>query len=273
MSNSYSKPLIRFWWIVLLGALIAGVAAVAVIDRELNARTYTATARLLVTSPEAPYYRISTTQVVDDPSQIVPGSGTSTTGEGEESSTEAAQRAFLYTNTPDQRSLLAAANLYPLLIEGDQVASLRSDMFGALPGELTARAIFAVATQGRFEPSDVPVVELIAEADRRADAIRLAQATSNAFIEYITQQQDAANLTPRERIVIQPLLTPATAEPSGTAPIALAGIVLLAVWAAFIALAVALDRLFPKRRRQAAAAAQKAAPVEHGERPAEATKP
>ena len=53
----------------------------------------------------------------------------------------------------------------------------------------------------------------------------------------------------QERIVVEQLRTPQQAIASGATPITLVALVALAVMGAFIALAVALDRIFPRKPR------------------------
>jgi hypothetical protein len=270
------KALLRFWWIVVAGALIATVAAIAVVKREYDQRTHLATARLLVTSSEAPYYRIGVTDLLDPATleqEAEAGSAAATEeGGGEGGGVQQPQRPVLVNDKPDLTQLIQAANLYPLLIESDPVKALRKELYGELPGNVSARGIFSVVTPGRFEQSPVPVIELNAEADRPGQAIRLAQATSDTFIRWITDQQKQAGLTDRQRIIVQPLLQPTQAVPSSGSPVTLAALVLLVVWAAFIALAFALNRLFPRKPRRVPEPA-KVGGVEHVDRPAGATKP
>ena len=133
--------------------------------------------------------------------------------EGEDTPTRSAP--VLVTDTPDTATLIQAANLYPLLIESDQVELMRERMFGPLAGDVIARAIYAVATPGRFELSDVPVIELTAESQTGGEAIALAEASSKAFIRWISQQQEAAGVEERERIVVEQLRTPQQAHRFG----------------------------------------------------------
>ena len=177
----------------------------AVVINERDQRTYIASTRLLVTSSEAPYYRIGTTDFVEAPQPEVT--------EGEDTPTRSAP--VLVTDTPDTATLIQAANLYPLLIESDQVELMRERMFGPLAGDVIARAIYAVATPGRFELSDVPVIELTAESQTGGEAIALAEASSKAFIRWISQQQEAAGVEEGERIVVEQLRTPQQAHRLG----------------------------------------------------------
>ena len=67
VSRGYRGTFARFWWILLLGILLAGLAGVAVVINERDQRTYLASTRLLVTSSEAPYFRIGTTDFMEAP--------------------------------------------------------------------------------------------------------------------------------------------------------------------------------------------------------------
>ena len=168
--------------------------------------------------------------------------------EGDDTPTRSAP--VLVTDTPDTATLIQAANLYPLLIESDQVELMRERMFGPLAGDVSARAIYAVATPGRFELSDVPVIELTAESQTGGEAIALAEASSKAFIRWISQQQEAAGVEEAERIVVEQLRTPQQAIASGKPRRSHSSrCVGLAVVGAFVALAVALDRIFPRKPR------------------------
>jgi hypothetical protein len=232
MSGTYKRTFARFWWILLLGILLAGLAGIAVVVNERDQRTYVASTRLLVTSSEAPYFRIGGRDFIQAPEE-----------EGEETSAP----PVLVTDTPDTATLIQAANLYPLLIESDQVELMRERMFGPLSGHVSARAIYAVATPGRFELSDVPVVEVTAESRTAGEAVALAEASSKAFIRWISQQQETAGVEDNERIVVEQLQTPQQALASGGAPVTLVALVALAVVGAFVALAIALDRIFPRK--------------------------
>ena len=132
--NQYVRALRRFWWLLVLGLGIAAVAAIAAVYRidffsvppslEKRAQvTYTASARLLVTSSEAPYFRTTVTR---------------------ELSTDEGASTQEYAGAPDIGTLISTANLYPILIESDEVQQLRQEMAGPLPGAITTRAIYEV---------------------------------------------------------------------------------------------------------------------------------
>jgi hypothetical protein len=239
MNSGYGPALRRFWWIVLLGGLVAVLVATlmmysveASLPPKFTAREqplYTAQARLFVTSGEAPYLRTTVPRVREVPI----GGG--------------AEAAFTRVNeAPDVSTLVDAANLYPLLIESDEVSRLRTEQSGDIPGDVTAKAIFATATANRFQPSGIPVIELFATTDSPDDAAALATATSKAFRTWIVREQNRAGIDPKERILIQELEAPSEAIATGGGGIGLPVLALLAIITAFGAGAIMLDRTFPR---------------------------
>ncbi|MGH3024513.1 MAG: zinc ribbon domain-containing protein [Gaiellaceae bacterium] len=234
--NQYVRALRRFWWLLLLGLGIAAIAAIAAVYRidfgsvppSLEKRdqvTYTAVARLLVTSAEAPYFR--TTVTTESPGE-----------EGEPAIPEPA-------GAPDLGTLISSANLYPILIESDEVRQLRQEMSGPLPGTITTRAIYEVNSPSRFELSQVPVVEVYGHSDTYAGAVNLTQATVEAFQVYVDETQDEAGLRRQERILLQEIQRPDSAISSGGGSLSLPLMLFVVVAGAFVALAILLDRIFP----------------------------
>ncbi len=241
MNSGYGPALRRFWWIIVLGAVFAMALAVIMIysvsgfPPKFTARDqplYTAEVRMFVTSGEAPYLRTSVPRFTDVP---IGSDGTST---------ERPIQQVL--DPPDTRTLVAATNVYPLLIESDDVAALRTKMFGEIEGEIVAQAIFAAATAARYQPSEIPVIELFATSDSPKDAIALAGATSKAFRAWMAREQGKAKIDPKQRILIQELEAPDDAIATGGAGIGLPILAMLAVLSAFAAGAIMLDRLFPR---------------------------
>jgi hypothetical protein len=215
--------------------VLAGIVAAAGIAYAVDntaTRKYTASSQLLVTSPEAPYYRISITHV-SVPLRTGPGG--------------AATPPEVVTSAPDTDTLVSAANLYPLLVESDPVARQRDAMFGPLAGKVNARAIFAVATETRFEPSDVPVIEVFGESSTPGKAMSLAQKTSEAFMAWMGQQQQQAGVKRSERIAVAEIKQPRPDEVVATGGVSTSLLLLIgfAVALGVSVLAVVLDRTSP----------------------------
>jgi len=230
-----SAALVRFWWIVVLGVFL-GVTVGAWIVYSLpsfaprEAQVYSAAARLFVTSAEGQYVRLSVPRAVETPS-----------------GTRESEASLVVVNeTPNVQPLLAAANLYPLLIESDEVASLREEKFGVLPGEVIATAYTAVSTPTRFLPAQLPIIDIVATSSSPREAMTLAQATADTFELWISRAQNRAGVAAKDRILIEQLRAPRAAFPSGGPSYGLPILAAIAVASAFVILALVLDQLFPR---------------------------
>ena len=230
--NSYGAAFRRNWWVLAIGVVVAiGVAASMAYEvpgfTPRHKPVYTATERLLVTSSEGSYIRVSVPRRVDDET----ASGTESGG------------SRVVQEPPDVRPLLSAANLYPLLIESDQVTKLLSETYGPMEGTVRATALSAVVTPTRYRPSQLPAIDIFATSLTEEKAVALAIATSKSFKQWIQLEQAKTKLKPRDRIIIQELRVPTGAVSTGGPSFGIPVLVALAVLAGFGLLAVALDRL------------------------------
>jgi hypothetical protein len=243
----YLNALRRFWWVVALGAAVATVAAVAarysigVFPPSLTDKTaisYTATSRLLVSSANNPEIRSQTSFPVRD-----------RTVSGERASSS--QPPIVQFN--DINTVVRNANLYPLLIESDEVADFRRERYGELPGSVTALGEYATAVGNRVELSEIPVIRLTAVSDSDDGAIELADKTAKAFIGWLSSEQDRTGVRTQDRMVVEQLNVPLAAAASQGSSNAMPILVFLMVFGAFCVLAVLLDRLVephPERARE-----------------------
>ncbi len=242
--TEYVPALRRFWWVLVLGLLVAAAAALSALYsipsfERREQPSYVATARLLVTGPQAPYLRAAITtsqELTRDASAAgpVPRAGSETT-------------TVLQTSPPDVQPFVRAANLYPLFIESDQVKAERERLFGPTGGTVSARAIYSVSTASRFTGSEVPVIQVFGEDASPEEAIAVTTQTATAFMSWIKGEQAKAQVPARQRILITNIQKPSEAFPTST-PSPLLGIIAFAgVFFAFLLLAIALDRLYPRR--------------------------
>jgi hypothetical protein len=259
----YVQALRRFWWVLVIGLVVALLAALSARFsislfppglEEKEEVTYTSTARLLVSSAETPYFRSQKTTFVEQPNRGGEDATGATGDETQEPSADGASAGTVpFVTAPDLNTLARVANLYPLMIESDQVANYRQEKFGNLPGSVSASGIYSVATANRVELSEIPVIQLVAVAGTPQDAVALADKTAKSFIGWMEQEQKAAEILPEDRIVVQQMNVPrgavASAGPSTTLPV----LVFIVVFAAFCVLAILLDRLIPSRPRPASA--------------------
>jgi hypothetical protein len=265
MTNPYVRSLLRFWWVVVIGLVAAQLFALLVVFEvdfskfppsltERSKPTYTATGRLLVNSPEVPFVRISVTSEAQAPTQGTPLST--------ETPTTPTTGTVLISEVPETQTLVRAANYFPLIIEGDKVGELRREILsrknlGRVSGSVRAQAVYSLVTRNRVEPSPVPVIDLAGVSGSPDDAVKLVQATIEAFQTWIVSEQKRAKVKPIDRILIETLHTPRGAAPVGGTSKVFPLLVFVAVAMAFGALAILLDRVFPVR-----AVAARAEPVE-----------
>jgi len=238
-----TAAIVRFWWVVTLGAVLGVLLAAWMLYDlpSLEARdrqVWTANARLFVTSSEGQYIRVSVPRSIEQgtPASTAEG-GAAARGGG----------AVVTTEPPNVQPLLTAANLYPLLIESDDVARLRTKLYGKLQGTVIANAFTAVSTPTRFLPAQLPVIDIFATSSTPSQAVTLADATAKTFTRFIRTEQDRAGLSTKERIQIKQLKAPGQTMASGGPSYGLPLLVALAVAAAFCILAVLLDQLLPRR--------------------------
>lgn len=241
--NAYLRSILRFWWLMVIGLAVAQLAAIVTVYKvdfssippELSERSqprYSAEGRLLVGDTELSYLRTTITRTVQPPT--IPGE-------------ETPRAPIEVTQAPDNTTLTYVANLFPFLIESDQVAAVRRELYGVQPGAIKAQGITAVSTPSRFTPSQIPVIQLIGVGDTPKQAINIVKHTSKAFITWLTRNQDEQGLKPRERVVVRPVLTPVTAAAFGGASSTMPVLVFAIVLLSFVALAIFFDRLFPRR--------------------------
>ena len=249
----YANALRRFWWVLVLGAVLALLAALSArfsIDvippglEEKDQVSWTAESRLLITSANNPHFRSGETIFPEEPA--------ADESTGEEAPAESQQPIIPFTSPPDLNTIVRNANTYPYIIESDTVADYRLREFGELPGTVQALGVTSVVTDNRIELSEIPIIRLIAVAESPEDAVNLADKTGKAFIGWLEEFQGENGILRQDRMVVQQLNEPkaavASAGPSATLPV----LVFVVVFAAFCVLAVLLDRLVAPRQPQPA---------------------
>ena len=239
--STTAGALLRFWWLVIAGIAAGVFAAVFVYSLESEAK-HTATTRVFVSSPSAPYLRTSQSQSLTPRVRTIRSAtgGTRTVQQPPPASSEA----------PDTQTLVNAANLYPLLIESDRIKAIRESQAGTIPGTVKANALnSSTNTFGVFRPSTLPVDEVKATSRTAADAAELATATVTAFATWIKDQQRAAGIPSAQRIIVTQLEEPeltTTGGPSLGLPLFVGALVFLG----FCGMAVIADNARPVRDRE-----------------------
>jgi hypothetical protein len=280
----YLHSLQRFWWVLVLGAIVALLAAlsarfsISLLPPGLDEKekvSYTSESRILITSQQNPHFRSKETIQVPraDAGADTGGEGEGEEGEGEEGEggggggggggQDAEEETVPFSSMPDLNTIVRNANTYPYIIESDQVADYRRREFGDLEGSVTALGVTSVVTANRIELSEIPVIRLIAVASTPEDAVELADKTGKAFIGWLEEFQDEKEIPRSDRIVVEQLNTPRGAIASAGPSTALPVLVFIAVFAAFCVLAILLDRFLPPQQaRPAPADVEPVEPVE-----------
>ena len=250
--NDYVRSLLRFWWVIVIGLVVAPAAAIMAVynvdfsscpvaDRALEAELLgSGTAARHGQRPAAPAHSVTTLQAVAADAEGTP-------------------RLLPVTSAPDTATLVQAANLYPSFIESDPVAEIREEHVRRNDG----RAAGAGALRG-LEPEPVHAVARPGDpADRRRRHAEEGDRPRHAHEHRVHQMDDAEPAAggdrPRQRITVVPLQTPQAAAAFGgassTLPVLVFGVVLMA----FVALALLFDRMFPRRAKRSAPASRDSA--------------
>jgi hypothetical protein len=254
--NEYLQACRRFWWVILIGGVVA-LAAGYEVAKHHKAPTYSATLKMIVDSRSRPFLRTAQTSVTAQPArtQVLKVPVKTKTG-ATTYKTElitVPQSPTVASQAPDTQTLVSAANLYPSLIESDAVATLREKLFGKTPGTVTADAEFSTnAPSGKFVASSFPLIDITAQSLGPRPAEKLTWDTFVAFKHWLVTNQMATAVPPSQRIQVSPLVTAKTATRTSHTHVGVAVVVLFAVLAAVVFLAIVLDKLVPRRVRKPA---------------------
>jgi len=272
ITASLVRPLARFWWLPVLGLAIAVLAGVQVLDQfrpgwpprlvERSPQQYTATALLFVDRPDHPFF--STRQIETSPAGQIVRLVCPQTSSGTRKC-EYVVEPIPETNhsvPPDTETPITNANIYPLLLESDQLRAFRDKRFPDLPaGSVSATAYGSrdltptgATTQrggnrGGFTPSHYPLVEVTATSQSRAGAGTIAAATAQAFVEYVQAQQTAQAVPKNQRVDVEILKAPPLGVEAGSSEVPKAFLAALATMLGCLILPFVLDAAMPQRRR------------------------
>jgi hypothetical protein len=227
----YSRVLLRFWYLLLLGfALALGLAVLSfynVSSSGLTPRakeTWQSQATLFLTEPGFPAGR-RRIEVV--PVEI-----------GGETVLQSAQ------NQPSQYTALAA--LYAKLAQSDRVNEMmRNDGRGPLAGTFSAVPT-ADTTYRRADP--LPMLSLFGTGSTAAAAVETAKRGTDAFLRYLRTEQAQAGISPSKRVLVETINEPQSAQLIVPRKKTLPFVVFLAVAFATVALIFVLENLRPSVR-------------------------
>jgi hypothetical protein len=250
----------RYWWLVAIGVVVAVLAAVESVDSvglgvppKLKPRTkpsYTATAQFLVGDPTE-YLRTLDTITTPQPKRVQLVHEHLSNGATKTISKLVPVSPIVSVRPPDFKTLATVANTYPQIVEGTAVALRRTALLRAhgidhpVNGKVSAKTVGSQQSANKFRASPLPIVEIDATANKAKTAMLLANTTFQAFQQWLTTtQQNATPPVPKsQRIEISSLQSADKAVSSSSGSKSLGIVVFAVVLAAFVVLAILLDRL------------------------------
>jgi hypothetical protein len=265
------RALVRFWWVALLGIVLAGLAYTFAtysvklgLPPKLTARTqptYSASTQMLVTSKRDP--NLSAANV--NARVVRLGDGTAATaGTSTTTGTAATGPAYTYDSSGgadgDLQRLDEIANNLPPRVASDPVVKLRNSMFGRIDGSVNAVNPYAFSGAGGFRSGPLPYIQINGSAATSQDAVAITNQTAVAFIAWFKGKQVANRIPTNSRVVVEQVNSADHATASGGSKPLLGIAAALLVLAGAGGFALALDRLIPRSRRKAVRVAMPAAP-------------
>ena len=266
------RPLARFWWLPVLGLAIAVLAGTQVLDQfrpgwpprlvERSPQQYTATALLFVDRPDHPFF--STRQIETSPA------GQSVRLVCPQTSSGVRKCEYVvepipesnHSVAPDTTTSITSANIYPLLIESDQLRAYRDRRFPDLPAGTVSATAYGTrdltptgatsqrgGNRGGTAPSHFPLVEVTATSQSRAGAGTIAAATAQAFVEFVDAQQKAQAVPKAQRVDVEILKAPPLGVAASSSDTPKAFVAAVATMLGCLILPFVLDAAIPVRRR------------------------
>jgi hypothetical protein len=220
----YLRVLRRFWFVVLVGFVLACVLAFATLAKvnfshgvKLSYRqhpTWQSTTQLFVTQQGFPWGRL-----------VLPSGSTTT-----KSSSGTSQFA-------DPNRLVGLAVLYAQLINSDPIQR----QIARIVPQGDALSALAVRDPGTGTP--LPLVAVIAVGHTATEAARVSRAGANVFRSYIAGQERSAGIPVNQRVELQVISTKASLVSGRKKTMAI--LAFLATMIATIGLTLALENLRP----------------------------
>jgi hypothetical protein len=141
-------------------------------------------------------------------------------------------------------ALSSLAALYAAYATSDEVMR-RIKRAGPVDGVVTAESFVNQQTSQR---SPLPLLAITADAATPAKAMRLAHRAARAFMSYVLDQQNAANIAPGKRVQFRVVNAPQGATLVGPRKKTLPIVIFLTLLTATLGLAFVLENLRPRVR-------------------------
>ena len=230
----YLQTLWSYKWLLAFGLVVAIIAAFfagfTVTNGQVESRavtTYSAGTTVLVTSPSDTLYQAQ-----------VPG-----------------QPVEQGVTAPQELDLANSAQIYAYLVAGETIKDQVESQVGALDDETESITAIRRTTQPagdeRFPGSlKLPVLEVVGTAATEERAEELSAAATDTFLAYVTAEQDEKQIAPELRVQLEVLARNAAVEGDTSNPAIPIVITGVAVFLAFVALALILGGIRSSREKK-----------------------
>ncbi|MFK4808267.1 hypothetical protein ACI3KX_20570 [Microbacterium sp. ZW CA_36] len=233
----YLQVLWNYKWVLAFGALVAAVAAFfagfAIVEGQVVSRaqqTWTAATTMLLTSESDRLYQsqvpgVPIEQGTSDP-QVIDMSSTAL--------------VYAYILSSDMIQDTVEAEIGPLDDETESITALRR----------TTQPTGDERFPGRY---DLPVLEAVGTAETAPRAEEISRAAATAFTAYVVAQQDAQEIAPELRVLIEPLGASDAVEGDSSNPAIPVVVTFVGVFLAFVVLVFIIAGLRSRSARRKAA--------------------
>ncbi|MDR7112911.1 hypothetical protein J2X03_002808 [Microbacterium trichothecenolyticum] len=239
----YLQVLWNYKWVLAFGALVAAVAAFfagfAIVDGQVVSRaqqTWSAATTMLLTSESDRLYQaqvpgVPIEQGTSDP-QVIDMSSTAL--------------VYAYILSSDIIQDAVEAEIGPLDDETESISALRR----------TTQPTGDERFPGRY---NLPVLEAVGTAETADRAEEISRAAAAAFTTYVVAQQDAQQLAPELRVLLEPLGASPAVEGDSSNPAIPVVVTFVGVFLAFVVLVFVIAGLRSRSAKRKAARAETAA--------------
>jgi hypothetical protein len=230
----YLQTLWSYKWLLAFGLVVAIAAAFfagyTITNGQVESRaakTFTAGTTVLVTSPSDTLYQAQ-----------IPG-----------------QTLEQGVTPPQELDLANAAQIYAYLVAGETIKDEVESEVGALADETESITAIRRTTQPagdeRFPGSlKLPVLEVVGTAATEERAEALSAAATDSFLEYVTAEQEEKQIAPELRVQLEILARNAAVEGDTSNPAIPIVVTGVAVFLAFVALALILGGIRSSRAKR-----------------------
>jgi hypothetical protein len=274
VDNPYLRGPRRFWYLIVIGAIVAVAAAVSVVDTvklglppklaPVKKPTYVATAQTIVDTQPSMFFAMLNQTVEPQGYHVEKYITTDSHGVATVHFIKVSDGVKIKTSPPNHSQATSYANTYPSLLNSSAVVALRNKLYPGLPknGQLTAFAVGSSQNaNGRLRPSPLPVVEIQGTAHSAKRAIEFTTDATLAFERFVALKGDRNGSPSADRIVLRTLSLPLVARKTTKSEAPIAAVVGLMVLGGFVLLTMILERLFPSVRDDEEAEAAEGDPL------------